>query len=71
MELEGERFRAQESVFESVCNSVEWSSELRGHREPFIAPQGNLAVGVLETWACPTTLSETRPGNQTCLVLGS
>jgi hypothetical protein len=42
---------------------------------PFIAPQENLVVGVLETrtclgrgWTCPTNLSGTQLGDRICLV---
>jgi hypothetical protein len=33
---------------------------------PFIAPQENVAIGVLETRTCPANLSGTRLGDQIC-----
>jgi hypothetical protein len=53
MKLGGERLRVQEGV--SKCLQVQSSGQpgYRGVRGPFIAPQGNLPVGVSEIQTCP------------------
>jgi hypothetical protein len=52
MELEGERFRAQESISKCLHVENEWPTGLGRHGGPFIAPQGNLPIGVSESRTC-------------------
>jgi hypothetical protein len=71
VKLEGEWFDAQESVSKCLQVENEWPLRLERCEGPFIAPQGNLAVGVSEIRTYPTIVSGTQPGDRICSVPGT